>query len=429
MLVVKRPTAVVFGWDKEPGKYEFISDVYSTKENLMGWVDLFCLSGEYRKTDVLDLMFQYKADLVVCIGNQTNESRSSFEDRLHIFYQDYPSDIQIANDVVTKTVENNCVGYVPEFSIFTPAYKTGERILRTYESLSKQTFSDWEWVVVDDSPADHVDLWNRLNEISGKDFRVKPYRISPNSSGVVGKVKNRACSLSSGKWLVELDHDDALTSDCLSTLSQASKTFPDAGFIYSDCTEVESNGEFRKYDDRVDWDFYGDHSNFFNFGYSGHSWVNVDGKSVLRHHTPSINPVTIRFNVSMPNHVRCWRRDVYFKIGGHNENLPIADDLDLIIRTFLETRIIHVGKVLYFQYNNGRSTVDLNSFEINRVSRIIKNLYDKRIHQRIEELGFHDWDWDPELQCSRHQEAWVLYDHSDVKFGEEEQVLNYIFEK
>jgi hypothetical protein len=73
--------------------------------------------------------------------------------------------------------------------------------------------------------------------------------------------------------------------------------------------------------------------------------------------------------------------------------------------------------------------VDLNSFEINRVSRIIKNLYDKRIHQRIEELGFHDWDWDPELQCSRHQEAWVLYDHSDVKFGEEEQVLNYIFEK
>jgi len=57
MLVVKRPTAIVFGWNKEPGKYEFISDVYSTKENLMGWVDLFCLSDEYRKTDVLDLMF------------------------------------------------------------------------------------------------------------------------------------------------------------------------------------------------------------------------------------------------------------------------------------------------------------------------------------------------------------------------------------
>ena len=34
MLVVKRPTALVFGWNKPPGKYEFISDVFSKFENL-----------------------------------------------------------------------------------------------------------------------------------------------------------------------------------------------------------------------------------------------------------------------------------------------------------------------------------------------------------------------------------------------------------
>jgi hypothetical protein len=130
----------------------------------------------------------------------------------------------------------------------------------------------------------------------------------------------------------------------------------------------------------------------------------------------------------MPNHVRAWKRDIYTKIGGHSTFLPIADDFELIIRTFLETRMIHIKKVLYFQYNNGKSTVDMNSFEINRISRIIKDIYNEKINQRISDLGFFDWDWNDELKTSHHQEAWVLYDHSDVKFGEEEQVLNYIFE-
>ena len=36
----------------------------------------------------------------------------------------------------------------------------------------------------------------------------------------------------------------------------------------------------------------------------------------------------------------------YLEIGGHNKNTPIADDLELIIRTFLNTKIIHVKRVL-----------------------------------------------------------------------------------
>lgn len=429
MLQVKRPTAIVFGWDKPFGKYEFITDVFSKNESLMGWVDLYALRPFNSVSELHILISEYKADLIVIIGDCPIEFRNNpYLERIFLTYDQSPKNIDLANDVVSKITFNHCSPYFPTFSIFTPAFKTGERIYRTYESLVKQTFSDWEWVVVDDSPEEHNELWESLCKISFADHRVKPFRITPNSNGRVGFVKNRACSLSNGVWLVELDHDDELVENCLEVLLQASNAYPDAGFMYSDCTEIESNGNFRKYDDRVDWDFYGAKDNYYNFGYSGHSWAQFGDRKFLQHHSPSINPVTIRFNVSMPNHVRAWRKDVYQKIGGHSKTLPLADDFELIIKSFLETRIVHIRRVLYIQHNNGRSTVDYNSFEINRLSRIIKDVYNERIHQRIVELDFHDWEWDDSLNTSKHPEAWVNSDLSDIKFGDEEQVMNYIFE-
>jgi len=428
MLEVKRPTALVFGWNKPAGKYEFISDVFSKNESLMGWVDLFSLTPHDLIPDVYPLILKHNADAVVLIGHDLEIKTPGYIERFLIRYQEVPENNQIANDILRKVVENHCHPYTPKFSVFTPAYKTGERIRRTYQSLVNQTFDDWEWVVVDDSPPEHNELWDTLNLIASTDYRVKPHRITPNSGGKVGMVKKRSCSLSRGEWLVELDHDDELTRECLSTILAASQRFPDAGFIYSDCTEIESDGTFRRYDERIDWDFYGAKDNYYSFGYSGHSWAEVDGVRTLHHHSSSINPITIRFNVSMPNHVRVWRKDVYDKIGGHSQTLALADDFELIIRSFLETRIVHVKKVLYTQHNNKRSTVDLNSFEINRLSRVIKDVYNQRIHERIAELGFHDWEWDSEKNTSLHPEAWVSNDLSDIKFGEDEQVLNYIFE-
>jgi len=52
---------------------------------------------------------------------------------------------------------------------------------------------------------------------------------------------------------------------------------------------------------------------------------------------------------------------------------------ELIIKSFLNTRIIHLKKMLYVQYNDGNSTVDNNNTDINRRARLIKDYYDKMI--------------------------------------------------
>lgn len=428
MLIVRRPTAIIFGWNRTGEKYEFVTNVFSSRENNMQWVDIIPCEFDINWDTLNSLKNSLSPDVIIVINKEYDKIHPYF-DRMILNYSEIPDDYDLANAIVTKAIDLHTDGYEPMFSVFTPAFKTGEGILRTYESLVQQTLNDWEWTIVDDSPLDHTDLWERIQKICLEDFRVNVHRIYPNSSGKVGLVKNRACFLSNGKWLVELDHDDYLLPECLETLKKAAEKFPDAGFIYSDCTEMYTDGRFIQFDERVDWDYYGAKDNYFNFGYSGHSWVEIGDKKYLQHHYPSINPLTIRFNITMPNHVRCWRSDVYKKIGGHQRNLTLADDLDLIIRTFLETRIIHIKKLLYIQYNNGHSIVNYNSFEINRISRLIKEKYNLDIHNRIKELGFYDWEWNEESQTNHHQESYMQRGLSDMKFWEEEQVLNYVYEE
>lgn len=415
MIKVKKPTAIVYGWNRFEHTI-LTSDVYF-EENLFDSVVVYPL--EY-KGDVESDYSMFQTDVIISIATNIEIKNPQLISK-HFSYINIPPDNVLANDIVCQSVFRNCANINPRFSIFTPVYKTGDRILRTYEGLKTQKFINWEWVVLDDSP--DLETWDILEKIANEDFRVKPHRILPISGGNVGLVKHRAAMLCDGDWLVELDHDDYLLPDCLDECNKASIMFPDGGFIYTDCCELYENGAFRSYSGDWSGEWIKNGSGFA-FGYGGHTLTQIEGKEYLWHHYPSINPLTIRFNISMPNHARIWRKDVYHKINGHNKKFPVADDLELIIRTFLETRMIHVKKLLYLQYNNGNSTVDNNSLDINRRARLIRDYYDIKIHERIAELGYHDWNW---IEENGHSFK-TLINYGSPRFYEGEQVMNYVYE-
>ena len=415
-MKTKKPSAIVYNWYKE-GEEILISDIYF-QENLYDEVVVYSLPYT---DNVVEDYSKYQPDLIVSFGIDINVPHYQLQ-QIHLKYDEMLPDNVLANVIVCQTVFRSCKVNRPRFSIFTPVYKTGERIRRTYDSLVKQTWTNWEWVVVDDSPDDET--WKILQEISNKDYRVKLHKIYPLTGGNVGLAKHRAATLGDGDWLVELDHDDALTTECLATCNDAILKYPDAGFLYTDVCEMYEDGEMKYYDHDWSGNWYARHDNYFDFGYAGHSWVRVDDKDILAHWYPDINPLSIRFNISMPDHVRMWERKKYLEMGGHNKNTPVADDLEMLIKTFLHTRMIHVKRVLYFQYNNRNSTVDNNSTDINRRARLIRDYYDMAIHNRIQELGFHDWNWDEELGHSQKCQNGT----GVRRYYEEEQVMNYIYE-
>ena len=415
-MKTKKPSAIVYGWHLK-GEQIIQSDVY-WEEGLIDEVQIYSLPYT---NDVFSDYSKYESDIIISIIDPIEINDPKLQ-AIHVHIDEVFADNILANVVVCQAVFRNCKYYRPKFSIFTPTYKTGDRIFRTYESLKKQTFRNWEWVVVDDSPDD--DTWKKLQDISNQDYRVKIHKIYPLTGGNVGLSKHRAAMLCDGEWICELDHDDALVSDCLETCYNAIEKHPDAGFLYTDSCEVYEDGEMKTYDHDWSGNWYARPDNFFDFGYAGHSWVEADGERYVAHWYPDINPLTIRFNISMPNHIRMWERSVYHKIGGHNKLTPVADDFEIIVRTFLHTRFIHVKKMLYLQYNNRNSTVDNNALDINRRARLIRDHYDNRIHDRIYELGFEDWYWNDELGHSHKFQT-----HTPVKkFFEEEGVMNYIYE-
>ena len=422
------PTALVYGWNRF-GRYELTSDIYF-QENLYEKV----VVHSYPSSKNLKLhLAKHKPDIILVFGDLPIELEeidnllveSKIVQRDEIFDDNIIANIIVCQSTFWACSTNEIYSdkETPLLSIFTPTYKTEKRIFRTYKSLVEQTYQNWEWVVVDDSPEDHNLTWEMLNHIAKLDYRVKPHRIFPISGGNVGEAKHRAAMLCDGEWLFELDHDDWLISTCLEDVLNASKKHKDAGFIYTDVTEIEKDDSPRIYGHIGD-DWYHHPDNGFVWGYAGHTWKNIDNEDWLVHHYPEINPKTIRYNIGMPNHCRVWHRDTYHKIRGHSRNISVADDFELIIKTFLETKFIHLKKMLYVQYNNGDSTVDNNRIDINRRARLIRDHYDFQIKERFEELGKEDWMWDDE---AGHSIKEIGYKDNN-RYYENEESVNYIVE-
>jgi SAM-dependent methyltransferase len=57
-----------------------------------------------------------------------------------------------------------------------------------------------------------------------------------------------------------------------------------------------------------------------------------------------------------PDHVRAWRASVYKELGGHNKELSVCDDHELMIRTYLNSKMFHIPRVLYVYRITGKNS-------------------------------------------------------------------------
>lgn len=96
-------------------------------------------------------------------------------------------------------------------SIITPTYNCGRFIGETIESVQKQTYTNWEMVIVDDCSIDRTK--EIVEEYISKDARIKYYCLENNSGAAVART--RAMQLADGEYMAFLDADDLWTEDKL----------------------------------------------------------------------------------------------------------------------------------------------------------------------------------------------------------------------
>jgi hypothetical protein len=289
---------------------------------------------------------------------------------------------------------NVCCGKLKEgpplVSVYTPTYKSGDRFQRAFRSMRAQTYTNWEWVLVDDSDDDGETL-AMLHEHAAHEYRMRVYKPTAHC-GVIGEVKYQASMLCSGKYLVELDHDDEFTVDALQMVVDGFARFPDAGFLTTDWCEVFEEDDVPR--------TYGDG---FAHGLEHYRDEVYQGRALKVVEQALMSSKAIRGLVAAPNHLRAWTRQCYLELQGHARHLHIADDMELMVRTFLHTRMVQVRRLGYIQYFSKRpdgNTQLARNKDIQRHVRYLRQVYDRAIHERFVELGCDDYAWNESGQYS-----------------------------
>lgn len=219
-------------------------------------------------------------------------------------------------------------------SVFTPTHNAN-RLDEAYEYMLKQTYQDWEWIVLLNNGAE----WK--NNEAAADSRVRVFR---DDSGIkrVGYVKREACKHAKGEILVELDHDDLLLPDCLMKIQHTFDLDNDATFVYSNSVNVDIRNN-----SPVIWSE--------NYGWKNRPF-NWNGIPLFESGSSGPHPQSISRIWFAPNHVRAWRADAYWRVGGHNPDLLISDDHDLMMRTWLDGKMVHIDEPLYVYRVHGNNT-------------------------------------------------------------------------
>jgi glycosyltransferase involved in cell wall biosynthesis len=112
----------------------------------------------------------------------------------------------------------------PFFSVIVPTYNRAAMMARVLGSLTRQSFSDWEALVVDDASSDHTE--GAVRALG--DPRIR-YLRHPVNRGVCA-ARNTALDAARGRWCLLVDSDFELLDGAMQTLSERCNTAaPDVG--------------------------------------------------------------------------------------------------------------------------------------------------------------------------------------------------------
>lgn len=207
---------------------------------------------------------------------------------------------------------------MPLFSVITPTHDP-KFLGDAFRSLRHQP-PNWEWIIRVNGPQCGADDIPR--EIR-EDSRVTVTLGDAAENQPIGYLKSMAFHSGSGEYLVELDHDDMLAPGVLARLAEViEQERPD--FLYTDTAVfVETiRGPMLSpvYDERHGWESYD---------------VRVFGHKLRACRAFPATPRSLCEVFYAPDHVRVWRKEFYRQLQGHNVELPVLDDLDLIARSYL----------------------------------------------------------------------------------------------
>jgi glycosyltransferase involved in cell wall biosynthesis len=198
---------------------------------------------------------------------------------------------------------------LPAASIIIPTYNRCELLLETLCSVKKQTFENWECIIIDDGSTD--DTVVQVANFIFDDIRFQFVKRPQDYPKGACSCRNYGFDLSKGKYIQWLDDDDLLSANKLELQIKKLEEFKDSK-IFTTC----------------DWDFF---------------WTNKPYlKKNLFHSTSLINPSVFFSELTkqqtfLPVHSYLVHRELVLRAGPWNVRLSLNDDAEFFTRVLLNS--------------------------------------------------------------------------------------------
>lgn len=227
---------------------------------------------------------------------------------------------------------------MPIISVVIPVFNGEKTIQATLESVLKQTFKNFEIIIIDDGSFDST--LEIISKIS--DSRIKVFSYANSGASV---SRNRGFSHACGEFIALLDADDLWTVDKLESQLTVLEENPQAmvAYSWSDC--IEESGNFLRPS--------------CHFTYTGNVFANL-----------------LVANFIGNGSVILVRQQVVKEIGDFNESLQAAQDWDWYLRLAYRYEFVVVPRVqvLYRESKNSISS-HVNRLEEASITVIKKAFY------------------------------------------------------
>lgn len=217
----------------------------------------------------------------------------------------------------------------PRVSIITAVYDPPlDAFEDTAASVLRQSFDDWEWVLVDDCSSD-PGVRERLRRLAASDPRITVHERLLNG-GIVA-ASNDALHQARGEFVALLDHDDVLTPDALATMVAAIDPQSRDDLEDRDALEDPTPQAWVEVD----------------YAYSDQDRMRPDGTLHAPYSKPDWSPERFRHHM-YTTHFSVLRRSLVLAVGGFRSGYDGSQDHDLVLRVSEQARaIVHVPHVLY----------------------------------------------------------------------------------
>jgi GT2 family glycosyltransferase len=192
---------------------------------------------------------------------------------------------------------------VAVLSIIIPTHNRAALLQEALSSLQKQTFQDWEAIVVDDGSTDGTAAVTEAWQQADRRIRYspRPPQVSPGAPA----CRNHGTLQAQGDYIIYLDSDDYLSIDCLNTRYQWMDSHPTLDFAIFPCIFFQHQP--------------GDRHQLWNIPKPGED----DLERLLRWDSPWQTASVI------------WRRSALDRIGLWDEKLPSLQDFELNARALM----------------------------------------------------------------------------------------------